>query len=680
MSIAEIQKDAAAPDYGRDDKASVDEAEVVAWLCRDKKGGSHVMLDVGAHFGTSAAYFRKLGWKIYCFEPDSSNRAMLTQKFGSCSNIVIDPRAVSNEPATGVSLFCSDESTGISSLHAFRNTHREAGRVDVTTVAEIVEARDIDRIDFLKIDVEGFDFDVLKGVPWDRVKPDVILAEFEDAKTKPRGHTYENICAYLKEQGYTVYLSEWHPVIRYGVPHDWRRIVKWPENSVPDDAWGNILAFKNDPGIERLWPAFDRCLKSPDKREISLKSAVTRGKALAHTISTTPPRELVRKIHRRSTDWTGSSGFLFRWSGRFIYWLMRMARQHPLQFILPIVMSVALLYVAHLPSMEDYSELFLFSAIIILTVFGSLLLLGFVGARTTKQINDLRSELTRTKRELGVAQENIAEMSEVLAVHADGLATLERLGGYFESGSAVRFGRLLTRENQSSLRGIWSERLGLELKPTMIDYCARRVRTMESILRGRLATAVEDMILRTMVPMSVKQPTVSILEIGTLFGVGAAIMYELLRPRFDSVSITLLDPLDGYYGKDVPDVLTGQPISEEILRENLDRAGVESSDVTLIKNFSTEDHAIKMASARQYDVLIIDGDHTYDGVKFDFEHYAPMVKIGGYVIFDDYGSQDWPDVTEYVDKEVADLAWLELVGHQWRTSVFRVVGKAPAKS
>lgn len=38
---------------------------------------------------------------------------------------------------------------------------------------------------------------------------------------------------------------------------------------------------------------------------------------------------------------------------------------------------------------------------------------------------------------------------------------------------------------------------------------------------------------------------------------------------------------------------------------------------------------------RQVDFLFIDGDHTYPGVKADFEDYAPLVRPGGSVAFHD---------------------------------------------
>jgi len=44
------------------------------------------------------------------------------------------------------------------------------------------------------------------------------------------------------------------------------------------------------------------------------------------------------------------------------------------------------------------------------------------------------------------------------------------------------------------------------------------------------------------------------------------------------------------------------------------------------------------------DVLFIDGDHTYDGVKQDFETYAPLVRPGGIIGCHDICNHGRPDV------------------------------------
>ena len=40
-------------------------------------------------------------------------------------------------------------------------------------------------------------------------------------------------------------------------------------------------------------------------------------------------------------------------------------------------------------------------------------------------------------------------------------------------------------------------------------------------------------------------------------------------------------------------------------------------------------------NGKKIDVLFIDGDHTYHGVKKDFEMYEPLVEKDGIIIFHD---------------------------------------------
>lgn len=242
------------------------ETKIVSKLLEQRRGPDRVMLDVGAHHGNTASYFHELGWSVHCFEPDVNNRAKLLEKYAGVPTVRIDPRAVSDKPARGVAFFTSAESTGISGLLAFHETHRQSALVDITTLRDVVAERGITRVDFLKIDVEGYDLNVLKGVPWDVLKPDVIECEFEDAKTLKLGHTSHDVAKFLQSHGYTVYVSEWHPIVRYGIRHDWRRLWRYPAYDLPATAWGNFLAFREDPGYDAVRAAFEANMRTyPDK-------------------------------------------------------------------------------------------------------------------------------------------------------------------------------------------------------------------------------------------------------------------------------------------------------------------------------------------------------------------------------------------------------------------------------
>lgn len=241
--------------FSRERQVHVDETTAVALLMKGR-GSDGVLVDVGAHHGSSLRPFADAGWRVVACEPDPTNRAVLKQKFGGTENVTIDPRAMSDEATHTAAFFVSDESSGISGLHAFRESHRQADAVAVTTLTDLVDSHGLTDIDFLKIDVEGFELNVLRGVPWDRLQPEVVECEFEDRKTTSLGYTYHDLAEYLVRKGYVVYVSEWHPVLRYGIRHEWRRLVRYPARLASPDAWGNILAFRNDPGSEAVRAAF----------------------------------------------------------------------------------------------------------------------------------------------------------------------------------------------------------------------------------------------------------------------------------------------------------------------------------------------------------------------------------------------------------------------------------------
>lgn len=216
--------------------------------------GSRTMIDVGAHHGTSLRDFLRNGWEVFAFEPDPNNREKLLARFGTYPALHVDPRALSNKPAERAPFFASDQSTGISSLNAFHETHYAATSVELTTLSNVIKTESVLQtgIDFLKIDTEGHDLMVLQGMPWNEVNPRVIICEFEDKKTNPLGYTYLDLADYLVSQGYAVIVSEWYPIIQYGTDHQWRRFAIYPCALNDEHAWGNLIATRENDVYERL--------------------------------------------------------------------------------------------------------------------------------------------------------------------------------------------------------------------------------------------------------------------------------------------------------------------------------------------------------------------------------------------------------------------------------------------
>lgn len=227
--------------YGK----SVEETYLVYKLLKNRNGKKHIMIDVGAHHGDALMPFAENDWTIYAFEPDTKNLKTLKSQVAGLKNIIIDTRAVSDTTGKEVSFFTSDVSAGISSMAAFHESHQESNKVKTIRLTDFCKEQDIKKIDFLKIDTEGFDLFVLKGFDWEnQVHPEYIVTEFEDGKTMPLGYTFVEQCIFLEERGYRLLISEWHPIVEYGKRHKWKRFTTSKKSITDKKAWGNIIATK----------------------------------------------------------------------------------------------------------------------------------------------------------------------------------------------------------------------------------------------------------------------------------------------------------------------------------------------------------------------------------------------------------------------------------------------------
>ncbi|MEM7534202.1 MAG: FkbM family methyltransferase [Chloroflexota bacterium] len=234
---------------------TTDEAKIVHQLL-DRLGYQGVMIDVGAHFGGTLVRFARRGWIVYAFEPDENNRSVLLKKFNHRKNVHISELAVSNKTEENVNFFSSPESTGISGLLSFQESHVLSQQVTTTTLDAIIQDHQIETIDFLKIDTEGFDLFVLEGFPWfEHPHPRVVICEFEDRKTKHLGYTSIALADFLLEKGYKILVSEWYPIEQYGDSHQWKRFFIYSQSSdstIDSDAWGNFIAVHESTTFDAL--------------------------------------------------------------------------------------------------------------------------------------------------------------------------------------------------------------------------------------------------------------------------------------------------------------------------------------------------------------------------------------------------------------------------------------------
>lgn len=116
--------------------------------------------------------------------------------------------------------------------------------------------------------------------------------------------------------------------------------------------------------------------------------------------------------------------------------------------------------------------------------------------------------------------------------------------------------------------------------------------------------------------------TPSLLEIG-VFRAATLSLWKMLKPDAHVFGITPLDSSGGVWESDY-----AADIKQIHDKFNLPQPFI-------YKGRSDNGDIVNTASNFKYDVVYVDGDHSFEGALFDLNTYSPLVKVGGYLVIDD---------------------------------------------
>lgn len=147
------------------------------------------------------------------------------------------------------------------------------------------------------------------------------------------------------------------------------------------------------------------------------------------------------------------------------------------------------------------------------------------------------------------------------------------------------------------------------------------------------------------------------LEIGVMHG---GSMCVAIGSKYPCTHIGI-DPFNGFYGTPV-DPLSGIAITQTIAQNNIATNNLHEHPFYLMKGKSTDEDILDCVKEHYpaIDLLFIDGDHSEEGVKADFENYGALVGPGGIVVCDNYQDPAWPGVKEAMEK--VDLSNWNVIG------------------
>jgi FkbM family methyltransferase len=183
-------------------------------------------VQIGAHDGVSydpvREYITGYGFPALLIEPQPDIFARLKENYLEFDNVIFENVAVAHQEGT-IPMYryragahtSYDASTLSSTVKEVleRNVHGVSAEIEeihvpARTLPGLLEKYAIHNIGLLQIDTEGFDFDVIKMIDYEKTKP--VIINFEDGflSRKERTACLELLCS----QGYRVLKNGWDTV------------------------------------------------------------------------------------------------------------------------------------------------------------------------------------------------------------------------------------------------------------------------------------------------------------------------------------------------------------------------------------------------------------------------------------------------------------------------------------
>ncbi|MCS7074324.1 MAG: FkbM family methyltransferase [Bacteroidia bacterium] len=179
-------------------------------LILDTLRSAQVILDIGANIGSSALFFASQNptAQILAFEPhpDTFQRAIENIRLNAYQNIELFNVGLGHTVGTLKLYEVNERNPGMNRIlpGEFSFPYRE---IQIEVLDQVLKQKNINRIDFLKLDVEGFEYAVLRGAAeiLSQSKP-VLYIELDDDNLRENQSSAQELLELLYQYGYREFI------------------------------------------------------------------------------------------------------------------------------------------------------------------------------------------------------------------------------------------------------------------------------------------------------------------------------------------------------------------------------------------------------------------------------------------------------------------------------------------
>lgn len=181
-------------------------------ICTELLESDSVVIDIGAHIGLYTVFFAKIvsAGKVHAFEPNPGAFMKLQRhaEINECDNIVLNNLALGEQSKT-VTLQVPEGRTGSATLSEHLEVTPEVGdtiSVPVIRLDDYLSGEDIEHVNLIKLDAEGYEPFVLRGATstLQQHRP-LILMEVNSLALQRHGWTSQELLNSLASFGYKFY-------------------------------------------------------------------------------------------------------------------------------------------------------------------------------------------------------------------------------------------------------------------------------------------------------------------------------------------------------------------------------------------------------------------------------------------------------------------------------------------